>query len=173
MSFFKVSGSDKESVEQKALDYFITQLDSYPLLCFNGGYFDKKKGELYLNRNCCPAAFQLRGFEKPSYTNKFFNIDFLLKQDKNILDSLFRSSPDNYIFSKQKYDFINLTRSWKKKVPRYSDLSICVCDPVKFNDFEVVVIRITCKSDWILQNVYIKMDNEGNPVSIASDGGYR
>ena len=174
--FFTISSSigsipDLIRYEQIALDYFVSHIDSLKFLCLNNKPFNKEVNKIYLSKTPIEVRVPLYDIKRDLYFKEFFYTDSLLKANPDNPDTIFISGKSDYIFKNTEIKFLRI--GTKKNLPDYSDLNIRISSPVDFTNFKVVIIRIGCKSDWILQNLYLKFENDGRLISYRYDGGYR
>jgi len=171
---FKANASAADSVcyEQKAVEYFISLIDSIKFLCFDGKPFNKQMGKIYLCKTPRSGYIPRLNIYNDKYLSAFFEIDSLVNR-KIPPDSSFEFMKPSCFLDTLGVSYIETITSKRHKLVNYSELMISVTPPIEFTNFKIVELNIDCKSDWVIQKMYIKFDNEGMPLGHVWYGGYQ
>lgn len=140
-------------------------------MCLDNVPFNKEVNKIYIAKIPIQASIPLYDFKRDIKFKEFICTDSLLNANTNNPDTIFTSVKSEFVFNHSDIKFLKI--GTKGNLPDYSDLNISISSPIDFTNFKVVVIRIDCKSDWILQNYYLKFGNNGNFIAFRSNGGYR
>ncbi len=159
------SSEDTLKIEQIAFDYFLSKLDSIYISDGGKGYrFDTVKHKIYFSGETVTGG----GFT-PRYLNmhqkRFIIIDSLDE------DKLIRCIEGKRLLNCFK-KFVLTEKGYSiKSKDSIEDIGLRIHMRCYKNGFYYVYISIDIGVDWILNDIYIKLNKEGLPVDFLETGG--
>lgn len=145
-------------IEQIAFDYFVSKMDS--ILISDGGkafVFDTVKNKIYFSGETSKG-----GAFNPSMLNRYKK-DFIILDSLNDYEAVYSISGKRSLYSTKKFVVIkgNHPLEYKDCV---QDISLQISMRCFKNNYYYVRIGIGIGIDWISNDVYIKLDKNGDPI---------
>jgi hypothetical protein len=147
-----------QQVEQKAVEYFVQHSQTFPINFGNGeADYLKEENKIFMflhtmGRQCSVRPSDLH--QKPEFVeiddslrNKTFYSDTGIVTLKPVSDKIVDSS---------------LKKRSESQIE--NDIFIWVLNSVQIGDFYYTHIGIETGVDWIVNDIWIKSDNKGNPL---------
>ncbi|HYV55465.1 MAG TPA: hypothetical protein VE933_12840 [Chitinophagaceae bacterium] len=162
-----------EPIEQRAFDYFIARLDTIHFPCFDYHSFDTLKNKIYLRKktSCKSRIFSNNLRLRP--LNTFIMADSLITSNEFGLSYI--QSDENPVEIKSKeYSFVEAVETLPKiDSIQENDLTINLTSKFILKQYYMVCISIECKHAWVLDDIYIKIDLNGNPITYVQSSKVR